>query len=201
METSRSPARCADAIVRKLKAATECAQAALAVAQQEQEEQANRKRDPAYSYAVGDKVWLDLRNVKTDRPNKKLDVRYAKFEVLEKVGSHACRLNTPGGIHDVFNVKLLRPSAEDPLPSQRTHDHQPPARMTYGEEEEPQREYEIEKILAERTFKGTPELRVKWVGYARPTWEPRSAFENTVALDEWENQNPRGGWRWADEGS
>ena len=138
-----------------------CAQAALAVAQQEQEEQANRKRDPTYSYTVGDKVWLDLGNVKTDCPNKKLDVKYAKFEVLEKVGSHVYWLNISGEIHNVFNVKLLQPAADNPFPSQQMHDHQPPAQMTYGEEEEPKMKYEIEKILAEQSHNGIPELRVK----------------------------------------
>ena len=44
----------------KLQQAVELAQAGMAVAQQEQERQANRTQREAQSYRVGDKVWLKL---------------------------------------------------------------------------------------------------------------------------------------------
>jgi hypothetical protein len=51
-------------------------------------------------------------------------------------------------------------------------------------------EYEIERILDEkhaRRGRGVSrKLLVKWKGYARPTWEPRSALEETSALEAWE---------------
>ena len=83
-------------IVEKLAQAAELAQTEMAAAQQRMEESANRHRDAAYNYQVGDKVWLDLRNIHTDRPSKKLDYRHAKFTVLEKVGTHAYRLDVNG---------------------------------------------------------------------------------------------------------
>jgi hypothetical protein len=91
-------------IIAKLKGALEVAQATMAIAQQRQEEVANRRRSEAPAYRPGDKVWLDLRNIRTDRPNKKLDARHAKYTVLEKIGSHAYRLDTPAGIHNVFHT-------------------------------------------------------------------------------------------------
>lgn len=108
----------------------------------------NRKWEPANSYAVGDRVWLDLKNIKTDRPSKKLDDRNKKFMVVEKVRPHAYRLKTPPEIHDVFNVKLLQPATEYLFPSQQTHDHLPSAQMTYrdDDEDEPCSEYIIDKI-------------------------------------------------------
>src|SRR4030088_1636997 len=93
-----SPVAQADRIIRRLKEAREWAQSAMAGAQESQERSANRTRDQAPSYKVGDKVWLRLENIKTDRPSKKLDARHAKFTVTEVIGSHSYRLDTPPGI-------------------------------------------------------------------------------------------------------
>lgn len=181
-----NPVQRADRIASKIKQATEWAQTAMAAAQQSQEEYANRRRDPAMRFNPGDEVWLDLRNIKTDRPSKKLDAKNAKFTVIEAVGSHAYRLNTPPGIHNVFHVNLLRPAHKDPFPSQKLTDWHPPAILAEDGEEE----YAVEEILKERTVtrgRGRQhQFLVKWVGYARPTWEPASAFEDTEALDRFE---------------
>ena len=55
-------------------------------------------------------------------------------------------------------------------------------------EENSEEEYEVEKILKERTIQGkdkktgrvikTKEYLVKWVGYNNPTWEPEENLEN-----------------------
>ncbi len=62
-----------DRILRKLKEVRELAETMMATAQEAQETAANRKRTQAPVYRVGDKVWLSLENIKTDRPSKKLD--------------------------------------------------------------------------------------------------------------------------------
>ena len=50
-------------------------------------------------------------------------------------------------------------------------------------------EFQVEKIINEhRTRRGRGwrlQYEVKWVGYAKTTWELASALEDTVALDEW----------------
>ena len=71
--TGNSPVARGEAFVAKLKEAVEVAQAAMATAQEIQEEYANRARQVAEQYRVGDKVWLRLNNIKTNRPSKKLD--------------------------------------------------------------------------------------------------------------------------------
>ncbi len=93
----------------------------------------------------GDKVWLNLKNIRTDRPCKKFDAKNAKFTIIEKISSHSFRLDTPPGIHNVFHSMMLWPAAVDPLPSQRAADPQPPPQIV-GDEEE----FEVEEILREK---------------------------------------------------
>ena len=41
-------------------------------------------------------VWLDMRNLKMDWPNKKLDNKHARpFVIVEKVGPAGYKLNLP----------------------------------------------------------------------------------------------------------
>lgn len=92
-----SPVAKGEAFVTRLKQATESAQAAMASVQEQQEEYTNQARQPAEQFRVGDKVWLSLKYIKTNRPSKKLDWRNAKYEVIGVIGSHSYRLNTPRG--------------------------------------------------------------------------------------------------------
>jgi len=94
----------------------------MAEAQQVQENSTNRKRSQAPSFQVGDKVWLSLKNIRTDRPSKTLDVRNAKYTVTEVIGSYSYRLDTPPGISNVFYSQLLRLANNDPLLSQKRTD-------------------------------------------------------------------------------
>jgi hypothetical protein len=187
-----SPIACGEQVVKKLKDARDWAEAAIAAAQQTQEQHANRYRQPATQFKVGDRVWLNLKNVKTDRPSKKLDWQHAKYTVTKVISSHAYELDVPPGIHNRFHVTLLRPAATDPLPSQRQDDTRPPA---ISSDDDGNPEWEIEEILRARTHKrGRGRQRqalVKWKGYAQPTWEPLQAMENTLALIEFER-------RWGD---
>jgi hypothetical protein len=127
----QSPIAVGEAFVGKLKEATEVAQAAIAIAQERQEHYANQNRQPAERFRVGDKVWLRLKNIRTDRPSKNLDWLNAKYSVIEVIDSHNWWLDTPPGIHDVFHISLIRRAAQGPLPSQRKDDDQPAAALQY----------------------------------------------------------------------
>ena len=157
----------------------------MAKAQQDQETQANRLQNIAPAYKVGDKVYLSLWNIQTDRPNKKLNARAAKFIIIKVISPSVYRLNTPPGIYNIFNIDLLQPVIDDPLPSQVVDDPQPPIIHV-----DDTKEWLIEKILGERQWKLPGrgayirlEYSVKWVGYIVPTQEPVVALKDIEALN------------------
>ena len=138
---------------------------------------------------MGDKVWLNLKNIRTDRPSKKLDWKHAQYTVTRTFSNaYFYELDVPKGIHKKFHVSLLRPAATDPLPSQLVDDSQPPPVTAEGQDDE----YGIEKILQCRTRRigrgKRREALVKWIGYAVPNWEPLANLQDTRALDDFEKQ-------------
>lgn len=78
--------------------------------QQRYEDNANVHRSAAPRYQVGDLVYVATRNMKTNRPMKKGDDKWAgPYEVLEVYPS-ACKVKLPDGvrIYPVFHNQLLR---------------------------------------------------------------------------------------------
>lgn len=183
----QNPKEKAQDLVSKLKDAQDFAEMSMVLAQQQQEYYSNKDRAPAESFRVGDKVWLNLKNVTTKRPSKKLDWIHGKYLVTRVINSMTYELNTPKGIHNRFHTSLLRRAGTDPLPSQVTDNAEPPPIVT-GQGDE---EFGIEDILAAR-WRGrgrgkTRQVLVKWVGYVDPTWEPLSEVKETTALDAFES--------------
>ena len=181
------PERAGETFVNRLRDATDWAQSAIAVAQETQQDQTNRRRQAAPVYKQGDRAWLNLRNVRSQRPSKKLDWLHAQYTVEEVPTPHTVRLNVPTSIHPVFHVEPIRPAATDPLPSQIVDDTQPPPIEVDGENE-----LAVEEILQERTKRvgrrSQREVLVKWIGYAEPSWEPVELVQDCAALDVFERR-------------
>ena len=93
----------------------------MTYAQAMQSDYANRHRQHAPKYAVGDLVWLDARNLSIDRPNKKLSNKFeGLFPITDINSSYSYRLELPSSwsCHPVFHTSLLRPYPNDPIPGQ-----------------------------------------------------------------------------------
>ena len=153
----------------------------------------NQKQTQALIYRVGDKVWLSLENIKTNRLSKKLDQRYSKFMVQEVCGSYTYQLDIPPRIHNVFPTRLLRLVQNNPLPRQVLREPQL-VRIVVDREVE----YRVEKILDQKKGQGgSKKYLVKWEGYKRLTQEPYDFVKDLVALDQQEQKQadhalPRG---------
>lgn len=96
----------------------------LAIAQKRQAKSFN-KHAAERSYSVSDWVYLDRRNIKTTRPNWKLNWKFiGPFQILEKYGRNAYRLDLPTKFkfHDVFHVSLLEKDPSDGEIDQTTVD-------------------------------------------------------------------------------
>ena len=126
------------------------------------EAQANKSRYAARNFKTGNMVWLNLKNVKSLRPSRKLDYKNAgPFKILESIGKYAFKLDLPKSmkIHPVFHVSLLSPVAQDALPGQISGPV-PPLEVL---NEEP--EYEIERVVGSMWQNGQIHYIVRWKGY------------------------------------
>ncbi|KAI0996740.1 hypothetical protein K3495_g11442 [Podosphaera aphanis] len=116
------PAKLAENFVARIYEAQEYAAAAMASAQQQMEERANRSRHPAPVFRKGDKVWLNLKNIQTPQPKKKLAWVNAKYKVTNFISPHVVELDVPSKVFPRFLVELLGRASDDPLPSQLSDD-------------------------------------------------------------------------------
>jgi hypothetical protein len=80
----------------------------------------DRKRKEVPRFTPGESVWLDLRNISTGCPSKKLDAhRTGPFKVIEGIPRDASTLSAyhlclplSWKVHPIFHVSLLRPAYE-----------------------------------------------------------------------------------------
>jgi hypothetical protein len=88
----------------------------LMFCRQQMTKYANRKRLKGPTLKGGDKVYLLRRNIKSDKPTKKLDaVKLGPFKILRQKGPVNYELELPKRmrIHPVFHVSLLEPATPD----------------------------------------------------------------------------------------
>ena len=137
----------------------------LLTSQEAQQSAANLHRVPPQSYQVRDQVWLNSRNIRAQRPSRKLDNKWiGPFKVLELIGKRACRLELPKTlqIHPVFHVSLLRLAAQDPIPAKSNQRPGP----VIGTDMDNPNVYEVKSIIDSQAPCGQQKFKylVKWKG-------------------------------------
>ena len=97
-------------------------------------------------YCVGEKVWLDARNLSTSHPSAKLAPRhYGPFIVKQVISRTSFRLELPPQwkVHPIFHASLLTPYKE-------TRKHGPNFTEPLPDLIDGQLEWEVEEILGVR---------------------------------------------------
>jgi hypothetical protein len=160
----------AESFADRMREALDYCKEALAKAQRQQKEQYDKRRKDV-TFQIGQKVWLSLRNIHTDRPARKFDWRnIGPCRIIDKIGKIAYQLELPAGlrIHDVFHVSLLREHR------QRKGERTPSPQPIRLKADESKREFVVGEIVDSRVQGNKLQYRVRWKGYQEDedTWEP-----------------------------
>ena len=149
-----------------------------------QEAMIARKPGLAYKkFEVGDKVWLDARNLRLKTTRKLMPRRLGPFEIIEEITPVVYKLWLPSAwrIHDVFHASLLTPQVI--TPEYRVPPEPPLPELVDGESE-----FEVENILRHKFVGCKKEIRylVQWRRYSRAesTWEPEEHLRNAPEVLE-----------------
>ena len=71
---------------------------AMEEAQKNMKQQFDKKRRNPQGLKVGNHVWLENKNIQSNRPSKKLDnKRYGPFRIIKDIGSGVFQLELPEG--------------------------------------------------------------------------------------------------------
>ena len=149
-----------------------------------------------WEFKEGDKVVINRQNLgllkeEKGRGNKFLARYEGPFEVMKKISAVAYRLRMPAsyGMHPVLNIEHLEKYQESP-----SEFGDRPQLKTNRSDFDALPEFEVDKIVAERTRKGKngrriPIYRLRYTNYGPEgdTWETRQNLKNAPdVLLEWE---------------
>jgi len=130
--------------------------------QKNMKQQFDRKRRNPQGLKAGDHVWLENKNIQSNRPSKKLDnKRYRPFRITKDIGFRVFQLELPEEwmIHNVFNEDLLTRYVK--LKFQGQHKDPAPPPTIINEKEE----YEVEEVRKHSTRGWGTQYLIHWKGY------------------------------------
>ena len=178
----------AEEFASRMKKVRDEATAALEKAQKNMKKYYDKHHKPAPEIKIGDKVYLESKDISVDRPSKKLSDKWlGPYEVLEKRGkaSYKLKILEMDKHYPVYHKSLLTPYKEPP-PHRR--ELRPDPVIIDGEEE-----YEVEEILKSRKRGRGHQYLIKWKDYpmSENTWEPeRNILPNAAEiLAEYKQKN------------
>jgi len=136
---------------------------------------AEMKQNTFTPFIKGQKVWLDMRNLKTFYHKKMAPKHEGPFKIEEVLGPVTYRLKLPKTwkIHNVFHAILLKPYIQT-FTHGENYPRPPPELL------EDQEVYEVETTIKHWKTKDGLQYFIKWKGYPQEenTWEPRSSLTN-----------------------
>ncbi len=161
----------------------------LEKAQKRYKETADEHRKQEEVYHVNDQVLLSTKNIRTERPTKKLDYTWiGPYRVKRQINPVTYELDLPPTmkIHKVFHTQLLKRYVEGDITDRRII-VPPPIRNI---EDAPG--YEIETILDVKKRGRAFEYWIKWKDYGPEdnTWEPRRSLKDDDMLKAWHEAHP-----------
>ncbi len=156
--------------------------------------QADKRRNPAPPFKVGDKVFLSSKHIKTTCPTAKFAEKFlGPFEIIAQPGSHSFTLKLLSdlhAIHPVFHVSQLEPVEENTIPN---HTQPPPPPVEVDGEEQ----YEIAQILDSKIdcqFRCPLLYRIQWLGYEGTdkefAWLPATEFSANDFTEDFHRRYP-----------
>lgn len=153
----------------RMKQLTKARDEALAAHELARQTMANRSRRGFTPFQVGDKVWLESRNLNIRYESRKLaPKREGPFAIKKVLGPVTYMLDLPQHwkIHPVFHASLLSPYSENP--AHGPNYIRPPPDLISGEEQ-----YELEAIVTHKRAGSGYKYLIKWSGYpsSENTWQ------------------------------
>ena len=153
------------------------AEAALHLSKQRMQKP-EQPRKP-YKFKVGDKVWLQAKQIKIHQQSAKLGPKQlGPFTITEVRSDVDYQLVLPPvlKVHDVFHVDRLSPYKGNEVNGLTPP---PPEPVTVDGKEE----YKVDHIRDSKLFGCTLKYLVRWKGYGEgeDTWEPKSNLKHSPA--------------------
>lgn len=140
-------------------------------------------------FKVGDQVMIKGRDLRIRSSSAKLSAKnYGPYEITEQLGPVDFRLKLPRQlkVHPVFHASKFIPYYPDEIAGRNPK--KPAPIEVEGEEE-----FEVEKVLDSRVYRGRVQYLIKWKGYSESdnTWEPvRHLIHTKKLLDKFHLDHP-----------
>ena len=174
----------------RIEALDEARKEAIAAHKLAAERMENRIKSKFKPFTLGQKVWLENRNLKLPFKSKKIaPKRLGPFKITKVLSQLTYQLELPETwkIHNVFHATLLTEYTENDIHGPNP---EPPPPDLINDEEE----YELEGILNHKWRKNAWYYLVKWKGYEdeENSWETEAqlAPHARETLNDYQKNNP-----------
>ena len=140
-------------------------------------------------YQLGDKVWLEGRNLTTTHPTMKLAPRHYRLFLITHIvsrTSYQLKLPPQWKIHNVFHTTLLTPYKETTLNGNQNQE--PTPELVDG-----QPEWEVEQILQVRQHRCQVQYLIRWKGFseAHDSWKLATNIHTEELIQEFYKRHPK----------